>query len=792
MSTERSFLSRPGRSNARAAELATASLAMRRLLRGILDTAGRIFSRAHSIVCDARRGAELRASTACRGRQWFAAWFGLGVCQLAAAASGDAGNVDLNRLRAAEREPQNWFTGGRDAGGTYYSPLAQIDADSVKRLGFAWSYGLTTNRAQEATPIVVDGVMYTSGTWGYVYALDAASGRELWRFVPKLDPVYARNPCCDLVNRGVSVWQGRVYVASVDGHLHALSAATGEQLWEADTISDHKLPYSSTGAPQIAGDVVVIGNGGADMGHFGVRGYLSAYDLVSGAFRWRFYTVPPERGQPPENSDVAAAAKTWDQHRPPKFNGGGTPWDGLAYDPDLDLVFAGTGNPAPYDLRELGASTGDSLYTDSIVAVHASSGKLAWYYQETPHDRWDFDATQKMVMTTLTLNGKPRKVLMQASKNGFFYVLDRKSGELLSAEPFTYVNWASRIDRQTGRPIVTPQADWYSGPKAVYPSAAGAHTWSPMSYDPQTSLVYIPVIDVANVWVDLVHNGSAIHYVDSSFTAGAVTVDDDYDASQLSHSHGPMPDVEDLHAARHTTLAREILRAWNPMTGKAAWEVVTSSGLRGFDGGIMSTAGNLVFQGRGSGELFVYRADTGATLKVIDTGSHILAAPMTYSVHGEQFVAVQVGYGGAAIMGATTPPLSAARKYQNTNRIIAFKLGGGDVPKPAVKEPTAFPEPPARVGDPSSIAAGAIRFEQECSRCHVFGPSSTPDLRRLDAGQHAAFDDIVLHGLLGPLGMERFDDVLTPQDVHAIHAYIISESWKAYQVQQTALQTSSK
>jgi quinohemoprotein ethanol dehydrogenase len=313
-----------------------------------------------------------------------------------------------------------------------------------------------------------------------------------------------------------------------------------------------------------------------------------------------------------------------------------------------------------------------------------------------------------------------------------------------------------------------------------------------MSFDPQTSLVYIPVIDVANVWVDLVHNGSTIHYVDSSFTAGAVTVDDDYDASQLSRSHGPMPDVGALRTARQTTLAREILRAWNPVTGKAVWEVITSSGLRGFDGGIMSTAGNLVFQGRGSGELTVYRADTGETLKVIDTGSHILAAPMTYSVDGEQFVAVQVGYGGAAIMGATIPPQSAARRYQNTNRIIAFKLGGGEVPKPAVKAPTPFPKPPAQVDDPTSIAAGAIRFEQECSRCHVFGPSSTPDLRRLDSGQHTAFDEIVLRGLLGPLGMERFDDVLTPKDVHDIHAYIISESWSAYQAQQTAMKTSTK
>lgn len=693
------------------------------------------------------------------------------------------GDLDRERLQSADKEPQNWFTSGRDAGGTYFSPLAQINEKTVGRLGFAWEYDLGTNRGQEATPIVVDGIMYTSGTWGYVYAVDAKSGRELWRFVPQLDPRYSRNPCCDLVNRGVAVWKGLVYVASVDGHLHALRATTGQQLWEVDTLIDHTLPYSSTGTPQIAGNAVVIGNSGGDMGHFAVRGYVSAYDLGSGGFKWRFFTVPPARGQPLENADVAAAEKTWDPRRPRQYNGGGTAWDGFAYDSDFDLIYAGTGNPAPYDLRELGTAQHDSLYTSSIVALHAISGKLAWYYQETPHDSWDFDASQKMILTTLTLAGRPRKVLMQASKNGFFYVLDRKSGELLSAEKFTFVNWASMVNRKTGRPVLTRQSNWYGSPKAIYPSAGGAHTWSPMSFDPQTRLVYIPVIDVANVWVDLVHNGSTTHYVDSSFSAGAVTVDDSYDASALESSHGPMPDVVPLRRLRKTALARELIRAWNPSSSKIAWEVETSTGMRGFDGGILSTAGNLVFQGRGAGELWVYRADTGEKLMVIETGSHILAAPMTYAINGEQFVAVQVGYGGAAIMGAPTPPHSAAIKYENVNRILAFKLDGGAVPKPALRTELPFSEPPAETADKASITAGEIKFNQECSRCHVFGPSSTPDLRRLPANIHTAFNDVVLHGALSATGMEGFADILSEGDVNDIHAYIIAESWKAYRAQ---------
>ncbi len=345
----------------------------------------------------------------------------------ASAAPNGAGNVDAARLAAADSEPQNWFTGGRDKDGTYYSPLAKIDAKNVGQLGFAWSYDLgDPMRGQEATPTVIDGVMYTSGTWGYVYAVDAASGKEIWRYDPKADYFMGRNPCCDLVNRGVAVWKGKVYVASVDGRLHALDAATGRKLWEADTIIDRKLPYSSTGAPQIAGGVVVIGNSGADMGHGAVRGYVSAYDLDSGALKWRFFTVPPAAGQPYENPELAAADKTWDPHRKPQFKGGATVWDGFAYDAKLNLVYFGTANAAPYDLRQLGGEKLDSLYATCIIALDAASGRMVWYYQETPHDSWDYDAVQKLILADIVIDGAPRPVIMQASKNAFFYVLDRK------------------------------------------------------------------------------------------------------------------------------------------------------------------------------------------------------------------------------------------------------------------------------------------------------------------------------------------------------------------------------
>ena len=695
-----------------------------------------------------------------------------------------AGLVDEARMKSVASEPDNWVTGGRDQEGTYYSPLTRINDKNISGLGFAWQYDLATHRGQEATPIVVDGVMYTSGTWGYVYALDARTGKELWKYDPGAAHLAARNPCCDLVNRGVAVWKGRVYVASVDGHLHALDAATGKKIWEVDTIADHTLPYSSTGAPQIAGRVVVIGNSGADMGHGAVRGYVSAYDVVTGALKWRFYTVPPDPGKPYENPELTMADKTWDPHRAAQYKGGGTAWDGFAYDPTLNLVYFGTANAAPYDSRQLGPSNLDELFTASIMAVHADSGRLAWYYQTTPHDRWDFDADQKLVMADLTLGGRSRQALMQASKNGFFYILDRKTGELLSAANYTYVNWASGVDLKTGRPIPTAQGDWYSGPKNVYPSWAGGHTWQPMSYSLSTHLMYIPVLDVSSVWIDLVHNGGTVTFLDGFFTGNGIIPDDTYDAADLKRLYGPLPDLKSIASTRKEKLVRELIRAWDPVAKRTVWEHETSSGVRNYDGGVMSTAGNLVFQGRGDGKLWVYAADSGKVLKVVPTGSHIMAAPMTYAIGGEQFVAVQAGYGGAAMTVGTIPPDSAAVKFQNVNRIITFKLGGLPVPTPPLRVEPPVPKPPVQTASEDRIRVGEIKFIQECSRCHVFGPSSTPDLRRLDPSLQAIFKDIVLRGAVAPTGMERFDDLLSEADVDAIHAYLIDESWKAYKAQE--------
>ncbi|HEX4584396.1 MAG TPA: PQQ-dependent dehydrogenase, methanol/ethanol family [Burkholderiaceae bacterium] len=687
------------------------------------------------------------------------------------------GRVDEARLRASPQEPQNWLALGRDRSGAYYSPLADIDEHNVKRLGFAWDYDLGTFRGQEASPVVVDGVMYTSGTWGYVYALNAATGRELWKFDPKVHGQAGRYPCCDLLNRGVAVWDGRVYVAAVDGRLFALDAASGAPIWEVDTIIDHGQQYSSTGAPQIAGRSVVIGNGGGDMGVGGVRGYVSAYDLTSGELRWRFFTVPGAPGAPLEHPELKAASATWDPKRNPQFHGGGTVWDGMAYDPDLNLVYIGTGNAAPYDSRQRGRTRQDNLFVASIIALNADTGRMAWYYQATPGDEWDYDAVQKFVLAELRIGGKPRKVLMQANKNGFFYVLDRASGKLYSARNFATVTWASRVDLKTGRPVLAPAAEYHHGPVLTYPSVLGAHTWPPMSFSPRTGLVYIPVNEAPNVFVDLAHNGGSVNFLDGFFTVNGIIPDKAYDPQSLQPLFGKLP-VYDSRRRRAPDV-HNVLRAWDPTAQKTVWEKTTSDGYSVWDGGILSTAGNLVFQGLANGDLCAYTADRGRLLTCIPTGSHLGSAPITYAVDGTQYVAVQAGYGGVAIY-APIPPTTVASKYLNENRIIAFRLDGGAVPKPPERVEPPVPAPPQNTAAAQTIAQGERLFTTYCSRCHVFGPSITPDLRRIDPAVRSSLNSIVLGGQRAPNGMGRFDDVLSESDLTAISSYLLDQAWQLY------------
>ncbi len=702
------------------------------------------------------------------GKAWV---LGLLVSLVCGPAFGGAGAVDYARLKRADKEPQNWFTSGRDLSGTYYSPLKQINDKNVGKLGFAWDYDTGTQRGLEATPVVIDGVLYTSGNWGRVYALNAATGEEIWTFDPEPDGQSGRDVCCDVVNRGVTVWQGRIYVGSTDGRLFSLNAKTGKVMWSVDTVIDHTRAYRISGAPQVAGNVVVIGNGGAD---FGVRGYVSAYDLKTGKLAWRFFTVPGDPRKGFKQPEMAMAARTWDPNGDWSLGGGGTVWDGMAYDPDLNLLYIGTGNASPYNHDRRSPRGGDNLFLASILAINPDTGRLKWYYQEVPGEDFDYTATQKMIFADLKIDGKMHKVIMQAPKDGFFYVLDRETGKLLSANPYTYVNWASGVDPRTGRPTRTREADYNASPKLIYPSQAGGHNWQPMAYNPNTGLVYIPVIDMGMIFIDLVRNDVQVTWVDGQMDVGTVVPDPSYNPKDYA-VFGKLPTYDDLQKVRKDLTPRGFIRAYNPITHKTVWQHEVSSF---WDGGAMTTAGNLVFQGRASGELVVYAADTGKVLANINTGSSIMAAPMTYEVNGVQYVAVMAGFGGGG--GFAFPENSAAYKYGNEGRIIAFKLGGKPVPLPPVWELDPIDKPPALTATPAEILKGSQLFVAHCSRCHVMGRGLMPDLRRMTAGVRDDFRNILLKGSRAPMGMGRFDDILTSKDVDDLQAYLTSEAWKLY------------
>jgi quinohemoprotein ethanol dehydrogenase len=682
--------------------------------------------------------------------------------------------ADVNAERLARGDPDQWLTPGRDANGTYYSPLQDINAGDVARLGFAWDYRLGTNRGQESTPLVIDGVMYATSNFGRVYALDATTGKELWQYDPHIDGQWARYACCDAVNRGLVAFEGRLYVGALDGWLHSLDARTGQLIWKVDTLigrSEHK-PYTLTGAPLLAGDLIVIGNAGADFA--GARGYVSAYDRSSGAFRWRFFTVPRNPAEGPQDQPhLEVAVKTWDPRYDWNQGSGGTVWDGMAYDDVRRLVYVGTANAAPYNMHLGGRHGGDELYAASIIAIHADDGSMAWHYQTTPGDRWDYDSTQKLILADVELDGRRREVVMQAAKNGFYYILDRRSGELLSAHNFAFVNWTHGIDAKTGRPLVDPHADYNHGPALVFPSEAGAHSWQPMAYDPERGIAYIPVIESGNVLIESSDLKAGL--IEGQFTTPAF-VPEVWDQKSMFSLYGELPPITQLARGTKTnTASRGFLRAWNVAQHRVVWEIQTATS---WDGGVLATAGDLVFQGDATGNLNAYSAESGERLATIALGSSMMAAPMTYRVKGTQYLAVVAGYGGGAVTtGAPLDPQTAAYRYGNDGRIIAMRIGGASPPLPSLRTDAPLPELPVRPTDAAQITAGEVLYNRYCSRCHVMSRGSIPDLRRMAPATHGLFNSIVLGGAYAMNGMARFDDVLSSADAAAVHAYLIDQAW---------------
>jgi quinohemoprotein ethanol dehydrogenase len=673
------------------------------------------------------------------------------------------GWVDTHRIMQRDAEPENWLTLGGNYQMQHYSPLMKITAENVSTLGFAWEYDASSRRGrvqrgQEATPIVVDGLMYASGPWGVVYAIDAKTGAELWRYDPEVDGNYARRACCDVVNRGVAVWEEKVYVGVLDGFLVCLDAKTGRMLWRTDTIIDRERFYTITSPPQVAGDVVVIGNSG---GEFGARGYITAYDLETGEQAWRFYTVPGDPKNGFEHAELEEAAKTWDPNSNWGAGLGGTSWGEMTYDPLLNLLYVGTGNSSPYPIWHRSPSGGDNLFLASILAIDPSNGKLKWHYQTTPGEIWDYTCTSTMTLADLDIAGSARKVLMTAPKNGFYYVLDRKTGELISANNFVPVNWASEIDLQTGRPVLTGNGWYKDEPKIIYPGPAGGHNWQPMSFSPVTGLAYIPAMHLPFYYES---KKEFTYNKDDNTGMGAY-----YPRSEpLPNTVGEVPDEE------------AYLLAWDPVAQREMWRVKMST--VDFNGGVMSTGSNLVFEGTVDGFFVVYDAMTGKELMRIETGTGIIGAPVTYEVDGEQYVAVMAGYGGAPL--PFYPKGAAMERYVNNGRILAFKLGGGATPLPKAAPAYDIPAPPEGEVSEARVIAGEKLYRSYCAPCHAgFGKdhnSGYPDLSRMVPATHDMFNKIVLDGAYSAYGMARFDDVLKPEDADAIHDFLMRRQTDVY------------
>ena len=660
-----------------------------------------------------------------------------------AARAADLANVDDARIIENAKTGKEWLSTGLDYGVNRFSPLDQITTANVGKLGLAWSYALGSTRGVEATPVVVDGVMYVTTPWSIVHAINARTGENIWTFDSQSPRGQGYKLCCDVVNRGVAVYKGKVYVGTPDARLIALDAKTGKALWTVDASPDRTRPYTITGAPLVAKGKVFIGNGGAD---FGVRGVISAFDAENGALAWRWYTVPGDPSKPFENDAMANAAKTWDdKYKYWENGGGGTVWNTLSADPNLNLLYFGTGNAGPWAASIRNPSDKDNLYTSSVVALDLDTGKYVWHFQETPADTWDYDADQDLILTDLTIDGQTRPVLLHAGKNGFFYVLDRKTGQFISARNFVDVNWASGYTAD-GRPIEIPGARGTEKPVDAVPGPFGAHNWQSMAYSPKTGLAYIPA-----------------QYV-------PLAMGDDPNWSQGSTAVGqPMNGIgwnlgKQLGASQGKAFGR--LVAWDPVRQKAAW---TQDYASPWNGGTLATAGGLVFQGTADGRLAAYDAANGEKLWDAPLGGGVVAAPMTYEIDGKQYVSIAVGWGG--VFGET----HHAADHASPGTVYTFAIGG-DAKFPDVARYKLGPLISGVKYDPKDAREGGGLYISNCLFCHgvpgVDNGGNIPNLGYVDADLIANLETTVSSNKFVDLGMPDFTGKLKPEDLEKIKAFI--------------------
>ena len=665
-----------------------------------------------------------------------------GALSLVAATSKDAPTPPAGEV--------DWTTYGGAASEQRFSSLTQINASTLPRLGLAWSAQFDTNRGQEATPLVVNGVLYTTTAWSKVYAFDAVTGRQLWKYDPKVEGQAGFKACCDVVNRGAAYYDGKVYVGTLDGRLIALDAETGALRWSVVTVDQHKS-YTITGAPRIVKGRVLIGNGGAE---YGVRGYVSAYDAETGRMAWRFYTVPPGPGAPPDGAasdpvlekERATWAGDWS-----KLGGGGTVWDSIVYDKAFNQVLIGVGNGSPWNYQIRSQGKGDNLFLSSVVALDADTGRYKWHYQGAPADAWDFTQTNSIILADLPIDGQVRKVMMQAPKNGYFYVIDRSDGRLLSAKGYVAQNWSSGVDMKTGRPIETPDSHYQGKPFVALPSGWGAHNWQPMAYDPQTRLAYIPTQEIP-----LAYGADPDFKPDSQGWNLGVDL-----------SINALPDDVAKLAAIKASL-KGYLQAWDPVTQKEAWRVPHAGP---WNGGVLTTAGGLVFQGTADGHLLAVDARTGRREWDFYTGVGIVAAPMTYSIGGRQYLAVLTGLGGSEI-ASPFAPLTGPRP---PGRIMVFALDA----RTAYAPPKITLAPPVQVADAwtaAQVAHGGAIFSLRCAQCHGATARSSgilPDLRRSPVLADAeSWKAVTTDGVLASRGMVSFSRWYSPADLEDVRGYV--------------------
>lgn len=655
------------------------------------------------------------------------------------------GKIDGAAIRANARTGRDWLSYGLDYAETRFSRLNQVNVSNVKDLGLVWSYNLESTRGVEATPLVVDGIMYVTASWSIVHAIDVRTGRRLWTYDPKVSREAGYKGCCDVVNRGVALYKGKVYVGAYDGRLVALDAASGSVLWEKDTIIDRSRSYTITGAPRVFKGKVIIGNGGAE---YGVRGYITAYDAQTGEQKWRWFTVPGDPSKPFEDASMARAAKTWDPSgKYWEAGGGGTAWDSMTFDPDLNLMYVGTGNGSPWARSKRSPAGGDNLYLASIVALNPDTGRYVWHYQETPGDNWDFTSTQPMILANLKIGGQKRKVILHAPKNGFFFVIDRSNGKFISAQNFVDVNWATGYDNN-GRPIETAEARVADRPREIIPSAFGARNWHPMSYNPQTGLAYMPVQSVP---LNLMDNKN---WTMNGNQPGEPSGGLGWNLATFINAEPP----------KSKPFGRLI--AWDPVAQKEVWR---QEHVSPWNGGTLTTAGNLVFQGTADGRFIAYNAKTGEKLWEAATGTGVVAGPATYLVDGRQFVSIAVGWGG--IYGIAR----RATDREGPGTVYTFAIGGtAKAPDFVAYQLGALVQGVSY--DPAHVKEGTLLYVSNCVFCHgVPGVARGGNIKNLGYAASeviANLDKFVFKGPATANGMPDFTGKLTADQVEKIKAFI--------------------